>query len=305
PDNADFSIPYNSMNLDTNHLNVPPPPVDINSPCFLLWGSGAFCNPNKIATRFPVMAFEKARFAEEIDERQVDCINGNWVATCRIAINYETHIQTIWEKNRWLDVGDVDDMGNPVGFSNYPCIRCHREFNRNDPSLDNPTMVDIPDGQLNLTRTGSHQVRIDSDQFESFLELTGGDDLQKLNATLDGLEYVTEVVVDPNDPNNTQVQNVSVNRCTEQPTIFPQINDVEKCGSGDAMDRGRGGNRNYGYFYSKMTTFDPNRDQIDHSVMLNQAELKMINEWIELGRRYWGDPIDQRDEPPATADTYQ
>ncbi|WP_455210017.1 HzsA-related protein [Kaarinaea lacus] len=270
---GNFAILYNTINLDL--ILVPPPPT----------------GPLTVnAVQIPVMLGGFASQAVSTDPDQIDCIKSNggqWVRNCRIAVNYETHIQTIWEKSRWLDPMNTGTMGN------YPCVRCHREFNRDD-SLDNPTMVDIPDGQLNLTRVGSHQVRNDSTLWESFLELTDGDDLQKLNANGDALEYVTEVVVDPNDPNNTIVQNVSVNRCTELPNIFPQINDLNKCGLGDAMDRNRGGNRNYGYFYSKMTSFDPNQDQIDHTGMLNSAELRMINEWIELGRRYWGDPFDQR-----------
>jgi hypothetical protein len=257
PNNYDFSIYYRQLNIGDplNGVNI------------------------------PVMIAGKASDANSTDFTSNDCLS-NWTATCRIAINYETHIQTIWEKDRQLDpVGD--------GLGNYPCVRCHREADRDDANI-----VAVPDGQLNLTRTGSHQVRADSDQFESFLELTQGDDMQKLNAGGDALEYVTEVVVDPNDPNNTITQNVSVDRCKEA-NIFLQVNnDANKCGLGDAMDRGRGGNRNYGYFYSKMIVFDPNRqpngDQIDHAGMLNDAELRMVNEWIELGRRYWGDPFDQR-----------
>jgi hypothetical protein len=268
-----FSILYNAINLDLLQAQLNLPPELVNG------------------VQIPVMLGGFASQAVSIDPGQIDCIKstgGQWVRNCRIAINYETHIQTIWEKSRWLD------PLNTGTEENYPCIRCHREFDRDEP-LDTPAIVDIPDGQLSLSRTGSHMVRVDSDQFESFLELTEGDAVQKLNATADGLEYITEVVPDPDDPTNTITQNVSVDRCTEQPNIFPQINDLNKCGLGDAMDRNRGGNRNYGYFYSKMTTYDPNRDQIDHVGMLNDAELRMINEWIELGRRYWGDPFDQRD----------
>jgi hypothetical protein len=45
---------------------------------------------------------------------------------------------------------------------------------------------------------------------------------------------------------------------------------------------------------------------VNHNGMLNQAELKMINEWIEVGRRqYWGDPSDQRDMPAAIPVDYE
>ena len=307
PNNGDFAIRYSSINLDLDHIEVPPatvPPL-------------ALASPKVVATSIPVMVAGKASFATQTDFAQADCINGDWSAKCRIAINYETHIQSIWEKNRWLD------PLNTGTESNYPCIRCHRENSRDDPSLENPTTVDVPDGQLSLTRTGSHQTRVNdniANLFESFLELTQDDDVMlitnngELAVAQKNVTVPNDLTPDPNDTMTVAVD-VDVNECTvvqdsEGNLIFAMVgSDRKKCGSSNAMDRGRG-SRNYGYFYNRMTQDLTQAEivagMVNHNGMLNQAELKMINEWIEVGRRqYWGDPSDQRDMPAAIPVDYE
>ncbi|MGD8594239.1 MAG: hypothetical protein PVF82_15510, partial [Gammaproteobacteria bacterium] len=207
--------------------------------------------------------------------------------------------------------------------SNYPCIRCHRENSRDDPSLENPTTVDVPDGQLSLTRTGSHQTRVNdniANLFESFLELTQDDDVMlitnngELAVAQKNVTVPNDLTPDPNDTMTVAVD-VDVNECTvvqdsEGNLIFAMVgSDRKKCGSSNAMDRGRG-SRNYGYFYNRMTQDLTQAEivagMVNHNGMLNQAELKMINEWIEVGRRqYWGDPSDQRDMPAAIPVDYE
>jgi hypothetical protein len=279
PHHTDYAVHYGDLNLRLAQVQI--------------------AEELKQYVRLPVMDSGRASqairafFGETKDDK---C--KNWSeSTCRIAINYAsstdpmdtalprvTHIQSIWEKSRWLDVGDVDDMGDPIGFDNYPCIRCHREYRRNSAlSTTDPQDFDIPDGQLNLTLTGQHQVRIDNtNRGESYRELTQGDGILTLQAGT--FAYVTEDVFDENGV-LIDTNLVGLDRCAEF------IADPSKCGRGHPV-AANDNNRNDGFFIQKMTS---NGGTVDHSQMLDAAELKMIIEWIDLGARYYGDPADQRD----------
>jgi len=309
PNNADFSITYNSINLDL--IGIPPAPtgpITVN------------------AVQIPVMLGGFASQALSTDPDQIDCIKANggqWSKNCRIAINYDTHVQTIWEKSRWME--DPFNPGSGV-MGNYPCIRCHREFNRDEP-LDTPVVVDVPDGQLNLTRTGMHLTLEDgnaANQLDSYSELTRNDDVMVMvdpnDPTKLAFVNVQYTAPDPNNPGATitVTEPVPPNKCQitnyKGSDMFVKVgNHREKCSKRTDPDPwdpnnnvgyravfNRGGGRNYQDFYTEMTQAPPQPNDpnttglIDHTNMLNPAELRMINEWLELGRRYWGDPFDQR-----------
>jgi hypothetical protein len=309
-DNADFSVTYNSINNDL--FGIPPS------------SSGGPLTINGV--QIPVMLGGFASQANLTDAEQIDCIKANggkWGKNCRIAINYETHIQTIWEKSRWMENPFNPGSGE---MGNYPCVRCHREFDR-DESLDNPVTVDVPDGQLNLTRTGMHQIVETNNnndnaasQYDSYSELVRNDDVMVMVDPNDPtkLALVTIPVPDPNNLNATIPEQVPPNKCQltdyKGNDIFTNVgNRRAKCSKRtdpDPWDPNNdvnyravlnfGGGRNYQYFYNELTEDRTGNDPsatglVDHHNMLNAAELKMINEWLELGRRYWGDPFDQRD----------
>ena len=281
PNHTDYAVRYSSLNLGLVQVQIP--------------------EDQKQYVRFPVMDAGRASQADFRDPG--DCITKWSQNTCRIAINYAsstdptytalprvTHIQSIWEKSRSLNLGEVDGIGNPI--VNYPCIRCHREYNRTSAlNTTDPQDFDIPDGQLNLTLTGQHQVRIDNtNRAESYRELTENDGILMIlnegqaDASFTYVTVLDNTVVPP-------VENlVGLDQCAE---FIDLTAKPGKCGRGHPVSQSDN-NRNDGFFIEKMTT-NMAGETVDHTQMLDPAELKMIIEWIDLGARYYGDPADQRD----------
>ena len=102
------------------------------------------------------------------------CI-ANWSALCRVIINYEQHIQPIWETARTNDAA-VSAI----------CTDCH---NRVDPN--NANAVQVPDGQLELTATPSNDVLSNNGnnlRLKSYQDLFFQDVVLELNAGANGLQ---------------------------------------------------------------------------------------------------------------------
>ena len=134
-------------------------------------------------------------------------------------------------------------------------------------------------------------MRIDNtNRAESYRELTENDGILMIlnegqaDASFTYVTVLDNTVVPP-------VENlVGLDQCAEfiDLTVKPG-----KCGRGHPVARSDN-NRNDGFFIEKMTT-NMAGETVDHTQMLDPAELKMIIEWIDLGARYYGDPADQRD----------
>ena len=93
----------------------------------------------------------------ELPERN-NCVP--WTVNCRVVINYEQHIQPLWEVAR--------PAINPDPNANDRCIDCHALRDAADMFID----PDTGRGQLELTRDPSNQ---DPDQFKSYRELLSAD----------------------------------------------------------------------------------------------------------------------------------
>ena len=81
-----------------------------------------------------------------------------WSNSCRIVINYEQHIQPLWERDRGVAGADRCDL-------------CHN-------TLDAQGQLQVPAGQLDLTGGPSSEV---ADHLTSYRELLFGDNEQELN----------------------------------------------------------------------------------------------------------------------------
>jgi hypothetical protein len=90
-----------------------------------------------------------------------------WTINCRVVINYEEHIQPLWE----LDRTAIDP--DPLSQQNR-CTDCHALRDRAGVLLD-PT---DDRGQLELTSIPSTQ---DANQYKSYRELLSGDDFEILD----------------------------------------------------------------------------------------------------------------------------
>jgi hypothetical protein len=92
----------------------------------------------------------------------------NWGSTCRIVINYQTHLQPLWELDR------------TAGAANNKCISCHS-------TADAMGKIRVPAGQLDLTNVASTD---EPDHFESYQKLLFAHNAQELNATMTALQDV-------------------------------------------------------------------------------------------------------------------
>lgn len=106
-----------------------------------------------------------------------------WGGTCRIVINYITHIQPLWELDRI------------AGAANNKCINCHSTQNAMNQAR-------VPAGQLDLTNAASTD---EPDHFTSYRKLLFAHNAQELNATMTALQDVC-LQTDPQTGVCTQFQ---------------------------------------------------------------------------------------------------
>ena len=237
-----------------------------------------------------------------------------WDASCRIVYNYETHIQKIWEKERQLV--DPNNNNAPVMNSvtmtqvNYKCTHCHapKNFANNLPDEDR-----VPAGQLDLTKDGPP---VDMNEYTSFRELINGDNAQELVGGV-LIEEATRMQFDGTvDANNVPQQSAQPVPLPIPPRLIPGANTppsgeemvigdplLEYTYVNDNYIRPNNNSRSDGSFLNKMTTAPDPVDACDpidpcypgtanHNEMLNDVEIRLINEWIDTGGRYFSDLVD-------------
>lgn len=156
----------------------------------------------------------------------------DWNSNCRIVINYETHIQPLWERDRRVFAAD----GVTV-LEDRTCIACHT-------AQDNNGMAQAPEAQLDLRGTASTD---ETDHLTSYRELLFDDNQQELvNNTLQ--DVLPAVTISPS---------LSVAGALASPVFF--------------------------------TRFDTGGS---HQGYLDDAELRLLSEWIDLGGQYYNNPFD-------------
>ncbi len=186
----------------------------------------------------------------------------SWNANCRVVINYEYHIQPLWERER-------EPMTVGVATAKT-CIGCH------SPStvVDEMTIVRVPEGQLDLTR-----LKVD-DRMISYSELTAGDNRQILNE--DGSALIDEQV--PTGDCNVDLDgNPIVDEngvCTDPVLVTVPVQ----------ASMSRGGARASTRFFNKFTP--AGAAEATHLNFLNGAELKLLSEWLDTNGRYYTNPFE-------------
>ncbi|MFV2056734.1 MAG: c-type cytochrome [Thiohalomonadales bacterium] len=200
---------------------------------------------------------------------------GSWTSNCRIVINYDKHIQPLWDKPRWVD----DGAGNPIDGT---CTSCHS-------TVDASYMPQIPAGagQLDLTSDGPQDtVSNNGNWLTSYKELLfTGLELEIVNG---GLQRAVDIIVvpdplfvdDPNNPNDApqQIRTVHNRLLSTGPVVSPFF-------------------ARESYLIEILTAKElknsrnlPRVPTVDHSKMMTRAEIRVITEWIELGVQYYNDP---------------
>lgn len=201
----------------------------------------------------------------------LNCL-AEWNNNCRTTINYETHIQPIWEAVR----APIDDgSGNLIDT----CVGCHTSNNN----------TQVPAGQLDLTATPSD---LEPNHFTSYRELLSTDTEIWLNSNDAPAERQRVcTVLDPDGEPVTQLQtflvapSMNVAGANNSNNFFNCFSlGPDQCGSfqqdtsatpADCVDDGT------------VVTDNP----IDHRGALSDAELKLISEWLDIGGQYFNNPF--------------
>jgi hypothetical protein len=216
-----------------------------------------------------------------------------WESTCRVVINYENHIQILWERPR----------AGVNGLADGTCIGCHTSTDAGG----NP-FAKIPGGQLELLGTkGANNLPM-----LSYTELTATTQKQILDATntltnqipvcelspVDLYEDIPQcvIVLDTNGlPTCTGVANCPFEQDALTNAILldtlgnptPRITTINV-----AATMSRGSARGSARFFNKFANFNAATDTVDHRGLLNASELKLLAEWLDIGGRYYNNAFD-------------
>lgn len=191
------------------------------------------------------------------------CQDG-WDELCRILIHYETHIHPLWSVNRPV----LDALSVEVG--NNTCTNCHNP-------VDALNQAQVPAGQLDLTDGPSAD---EPDHFRAYRELLFNDNEQVL---ADGVVVDRQVPVLDRQGNQvfqTNGDGELILDANGQP--IPLLETVTVAPS--IVVSGANDSRFF-------TVFSENGDTVDHRGLLNEAELKLLSEWVDIGAQYYNDPF--------------
>lgn len=192
----------------------------------------------------------------------VEC-QTQWRNECRIVINYEEHIQPIWERSRPI----LDNDGNEV--SNNRCTSCHSP-------VDAMGVARVPAGQLDLSAVPSDR---NANYLLSYSELFTSDN----EVDADG----NDVLVDRPllDDNGDPVLDDDGN------PVFVQV--TVPVGASMSTAGARSSPLFFGCFTAGGTCGNFSRaTNNNHVGMLTPSELRLISEWLDIGAQYYNDLLD-------------
>lgn len=251
--------------------------------------------------RYSALADDPAQIHAPTSEACMD--PDGWNSLCRIIINYETHIQPLWERSRI------------VNGEERRCTGCH---SRDTVDNNGNALVQIPAGQLELTSQPSD---LNNEQMTSYRELLS-DDLRQV-LTDDGAGLTDNIPVCEFEVDEDAIPECTVTLDTEgNPTCDGVINcqfvqqevtdeqgqvdmvlvlDGEgnpipltrQIGVDSSMDVG--GARASARFFGRFNSFDATAETVDHRGFLNASELKLLSEWLDIRAAYYNNPFDSVD----------
>ena len=190
---------------------------------------------------------------------------------CRIVINYETHIQPIWEKVR------------PSGGS---CITCHTSLGDTQAAS----------GQLELTNNASD---LNAAHYTSYQELLRNDNEREADGSEKMITITRDILI-----NGETIDLVAPFGVADQETVTILDPNVTVIPPSMSVNGALASNK----FMELMTGLDLNNDGNQptdtgdvHSHFINSqnadlqdaltaSELKLISEWLDIGAQYYNDP---------------
>ena len=187
----------------------------------------------------------------------------NWNATCRIVINYETHIHPLWGVDRRM----FDTDGTTL-LRDDTCNTCHNV-------VDDMGAAMIPAAQTDLADGPSSD---EPAHYQSYRELLFNDNTQILDngALIDELVQDTDANGDPLfllDANGDPILDANGDPI---PIMVPvSVTPSLSVAGANLSPR----------FFSLF-------DGGTHAGRLSAAELKLVSEWIDIGGQYYNNPFD-------------
>ncbi|MCG8317595.1 MAG: hypothetical protein MI976_30625, partial [Pseudomonadales bacterium] len=247
-----------------------------------------------------------------------ECID-DWNAFCRGIINYDDHIQPLWEVTRTVTTDD--------GPTNYKCIDCHHEGG-----------AEAPAGQLSLVRGDDDRAISYTDlQNNAFAVSATGQELNGVTARDMDNNVIAELekqadgrycyrwpdgrLINPTIVNETEEVEVVIDEETTIIEIREVLDDdgdpipltftirESNLGLNTRISRAGASNSNrfrtlfepdfsYSYFdCGTQTNVSIGEIEFDHSApgLFSEAELKMLWEWLDIGSAYYNNPFDVPD----------
>lgn len=186
----------------------------------------------------------------------VSCLT-TWTSQCRIVINYENHIQEIWEASRTV----LDQNMNLIDGT---CNTCHNVVDINADAQ-------VPEAQLDLSRGDGESAR-----FNSYRELLFSDFRQQLNP--DDPTQLIDFEEQARDSNNILIFDVDENGDLVPRMIRDTITPSMRATLAAPANSSR--------FFEIFESGAP------HEGWLSDAELRLISEWLDIGAQYYNNPFD-------------
>lgn len=180
-----------------------------------------------------------------------------WTASCRVVVNYETHIHPLWDLNR-----EVMDNGGQV-TEDHTCTSCHT-------SEDAAGAPKVAARQLDLTDGPSDREPL---HFKAYGELLFPDNAQEL--TPDGV-LVDEMVDSGDILRDNEGEPILDANGDEQPIFVPVPVAASMSVNGALASRG---------FRDVFKTGGT------HDGRLSAAELRLVAEWLDMGAQYYNNPF--------------
>jgi hypothetical protein len=183
-----------------------------------------------------------------------------------VIINYEHHIQPLWERPRYPTVANegviefvLDDNSEPV---NHTCTGCHSR-------LDAEGQPRVPAASLALVTEPRFQTRMHAYQ----QLLRDRNELELVDGSLIERQEETGEFVCAEDPELA----LDDENCTPVPvlTTVPQAASMTEAGASNSQ-------RFFNLFAAGGS----------HAGYLNPSELKLLAEWLDLGAQYFNNPFD-------------
>jgi len=185
-----------------------------------------------------------------------------WTSLCRATINYEEHIQPLFERSRVV----LDDLGEPM--TDHTCVTCHAP-------QDEQGQAQIPAGQLDLTASPAVD---NNEQITSYRELLFADNEQELvdGVLRDRLVQARDAQGNPlfeRDENGELILDPEGNPI---PVMVPvRVAAVARSGSAAASAA------LFGRFAAGES----------HENFMSPAELRLISEWLDIGAQVYNNPF--------------